>query len=406
MNQIPRSHATARIALGKEIVLPLDQVALEQEMTAWRRDLHAHPEFGFEEKRTSAFVAAKLREFGFDEVAEGIGGTGIVGTLKRGKANRAIALRADMDALRITEQGERSHRSQTPGVMHACGHDGHTAMLLGAAKLLAEEGQFDGTVRFIFQPAEEWGKGALAMLTDGLIERFPFDEIYGLHNMPGLPVGHFETRAGPMMSAEDNFEIALKGVGGHAARPHWGNEVLVAACAMVMNLQTIVSRRLSPTEVGVVSVTELITDGTRNALPGQARILGDARSFRPEISAEIEKQMRVIAEGTASTYNVAAEVIYTREFVPLLNDPASADEALAAARTVVDQDHVATAREPMTASEDFARFLTRVPGCFVFLGNGEQSAPLHNPSYDFNDEILLHGARFHAAIVRQRLPSA
>jgi len=384
--------------------LPLDLTTLEREMTAWRHDLHAHPEFGFEEKRTSAFVAAKLREFGFDEVAEGIGGTGVVGTLKRGNGNRAIALRADMDALRITEQGERSYRSQAPGTMHACGHDGHTAMLLGAARLLAEEGRFDGIVRFIFQPAEEWGKGALAMLADGLIERFPFEEIYGLHNMPGLPVGHFETRAGPMMSAEDNFEIVLKGVGGHAARPHWGNEVLVAACATVMNLQTIVSRRLSPTEVGVVSVTELITDGTRNALPGHARILGDARSFRPEISAEIEKQMRVVAAGTASTYNVAAEVIYTREFVPLLNDPASADEALAAARAVANQEHVATAREPMTASEDFARFLTRVPGCFVFIGNGEQSAPLHNPSYDFNDQSLLYGARFHAAIVRQRLP--
>jgi hippurate hydrolase len=248
--------------------MALDLNALEQEMTAWRRDLHAHPEFGFEEKRTSAFVAAKLREFGLDEVAEGVGGTGVVGTLKRGSGNRAIALRADMDALRITGQGTQDYRSQNPGTMHACGHDGHTAMLLGAAKLLAEEGGFDGTVRFVFQPAEEWGKGALAMLADGLMERFPFEEIYGLHNMPGLAVGHFQTRVGPIMSAEDNFEIVLKGVGGHAARPQWGNEVLVAACATVMNLQTIVSRRLSPTDIGVVSVTELVTDGTRNALPG------------------------------------------------------------------------------------------------------------------------------------------
>lgn len=198
--------------------MPLDLDTLKREMTVWRHNLHAHPEFGFEEKRTSVFVATKLREFGFDEVVEGIGGTGIVGTLKRGNGNRAIALRADMDALRITEQGDRSYRSQTPGMMHACGHDGHTAMLLGAAKLLAEEGVFDGTVRFIFQPAEEWGKGALAMLADRLIERFPFEEIYGLHNMPGLPVGHFETRVGAFMSAEDNFEILLKGVGG-ACRP-------------------------------------------------------------------------------------------------------------------------------------------------------------------------------------------
>ncbi len=382
----------------------MDLRSLEEDMTVWRRDLHAHPEFGFEEKRTSSFVAAKLREFGFDDVTESVGGTGVVGTLKRGSGNRSIALRADMDALRITEQGTMAYRSRNPGVMHACGHDGHTAMLLGAAKMLAEEAGFDGTVRFIFQPAEEWGKGALAMLDHRLMERFPFEEIYGLHNMPGLPVGHFETRDGPIMSAEDNFEIILKGVGGHAARPHWGNEVLVAACALVTNLQTIVSRRLSPTDIGVVSVTELITDGTRNALPGMARILGDARSFRPEISAEIEKQMRIIAEGTALSYNVVAEVAYTREFVPLLNDAALVDEAFAAARSVFDADHISAAREPMTASEDFARFLEHMPGCFVFVGNGRESAPLHNPTYDFNDAGLLFGARFHAAIVRQRLP--
>ncbi|ODA94484.1 amidohydrolase [Mesorhizobium sp. SEMIA 3007] len=381
----------------------LDPETLKREMTAWRRDLHAHPEFGFEEKRTAAFVAAKLREFGLDDVAEGVGGTGVVGTLKRGSGNRAIALRADMDALRIAEQSSAPYRSVNPGIMHACGHDGHTAMLLGAAKLLAGEGGFDGTVRFIFQPAEEWGRGALAMLDDGLMQRFPFDEIFGLHNMPGLPVGHFETRAGPVMSAEDNFEIVLKGLGGHAARPHSGNETLVAACALVTNLQTIVSRRLSPTDIAVVSVTELITDGTRNALPGLARILGDARSFRPEVSAEIERQMLIIAEGTAAAYNVAAEVNYTREFVPLHNDTELVEAAIAAAKNVFEPGNIAIAREPVTASEDFARFLDHVPGCFVFLGNGEASAPLHNSSYDFNDEGLVFGASFHAAIARQRL---
>ncbi|RJT36361.1 amidohydrolase [Mesorhizobium waimense] len=380
----------------------LDQENLHREMTAWRHDLHAHPEFGFEEKRTSAFVAKKLREFGL-EVAEGVGGTGVVGTLTKGSGNRAIALRADMDALRIAEQGTRDYRSLTPGTMHACGHDGHTSMLLGAAKLLAAEGGFDGTVRFIFQPAEEWGRGALAMLNDGLLERFPFEEIFGLHNMPGLPVGHFETRPGPIMSAEDNFEIVLKGVGGHAARPHSGSETLIAACALVTALQTIVSRRLSPADIGVVSVTELITDGIRNALPGLARILGDARSFRPEVSAEIEKQMRIIAEGTALAYNVATEVTYTREFVPLVNDVALVDEAFVAARSVLADNAVGVAAEPMTGSEDFARFLDHVPGCFVFLGNGD-SAPLHNPAYDFNNDGLLHGALFHAAIARRRLP--
>nr|WP_298093927.1 M20 aminoacylase family protein [uncultured Shinella sp.] len=383
--------------------MTMDIEQLVSDMCAWRRHLHAHPEFGFEEKQTSAFVAAKLREFGLDEVAEGIGGTGVVGTLKRGSGNRSIALRADMDALRIPEQGDLAHASQNPGIMHACGHDGHTAMLLGAAKMLAEEGGFDGTVRFVFQPAEEWGRGALAMIEDGILQRFPFDEIYGMHNLPGLPVGHFETRPGAIMSAEDNFEIVLSGVGGHAARPHGTNEVLVAACALVTNLQTIVSRRLNPTDIGVVSVTELITDGTRNALPGLARILGDARSFRPEVSAEIEKQMRVITEGTALTYNVSAEVTYTREFVPLLNDAALTDEAFAAAADVFPPDNIAVRREPMTGSEDFARFLDFVPGCFVFLGNGKQSAPLHNPTYDFNDDGLVHGMRFHAAIVRRRL---
>ena len=380
-----------------------DLDALQSEMTAWRRHLHTHPEFGFEEKRTATFVAHKLREFGLDEVVEGIGGTGVVGTLKRGSGNRAIALRADMDALRITEQGERPYRSQTPGVMHACGHDGHTSMLLGAAKLLAEEGGFDGTVRFLFQPAEEWGRGALAMLDDGLMERFPFDEIYGLHNMPGLAIGQFQTRAGSFMSAEDNFEIVLKGVGGHAARPHSGSEVLVAACALVMQLQTIVSRRLSPADIAVVSVTELLTDGTRNVLPGTARILGDARSFRPEVSAAIERQMGIIARGTAESYNLIHEFTYTREFVPLVNDAALSQEALAAARTVLGDDNVAIASEPMTGSEDFARFLDHVPGCFAYVGNGEGSAPLHNASYDFDDRGLIHGARFHAAIVRHRL---
>jgi hippurate hydrolase len=382
-----------------------DLQELQAEMTAWRHDLHQHPEFGFEEKRTSAFVAAKLREFGL-EVAEGIGGTGVVGTLTRGSSNRSIALRADMDALRIVEQGSVPYKSVNPGVMHACGHDGHTTMLLGAAKLLASSGNFSGTVRFIFQPAEEWGKGALAMLGDGLMARFPFQEIYGIHNLPGIPVGVLETKAGVLMSAEDNFEILLKGVGGHAARPHWGNEVLVAACALVTNLQTIVSRRISPTDAAVVSVTELQTDGTRNVLPGTARILGDARSFKSSVSEAIEKQMRIIAEATAAAYNVSAEVTYTREFVPLVNDAGLVEEVLTAARTVLPDEDIRIAAEPITASEDFAHFLSHVPGCFLYLGNGRDSAPLHNPGFDFNDAGLIHGVNTHAAIVRRRLPES
>jgi hippurate hydrolase len=380
-----------------------DWKALNRDMTAWRHDLHAHPEFGFELTRTAAFVASKLRELGLDEVVEGVGGIGVVGTLKRGSGRRAIALRADMDALRIAEQGTTSHRSTSPGFMHACGHDGHTAMLLGAAKILAEEGGFDGAVRFIFQPAEEWGKGALAMLRDGLLERFPFEEIYGLHNVPGFPVGQISTRAGAIMSAEDNFEITLSGVGGHASRPHAGTETLVAGSALVLNLQTIVSRRLDPADTAVVSVTELVTDGTRNVLPSRTVLRGDVRSFRPEVSAEVERQMRVIAGGIAAAHRVSVEVAYTREFVPLINDPACADEALAVAREVCGAGQVTVADKPITASEDFAHFLGHVPGCFAFIGNGVDAPPLHNPSYDFDDANLLVGARFHAAIARRRL---
>lgn len=382
-----------------------NHTAIANEMRTWRRDLHAHPEFGFEENRTAAFVAAKLREFGLDEVVEGVGGTGVVGTLKRGSGKRSIALRADMDALRITEQGTQAWKSTNPGIMHACGHDGHTAMLLGAAKILAEDGGFDGTVRFVFQPAEEWGKGALAMLEDGLMTRFPFDEIYGLHNAPGLPVGHLRARPGVTMSAEDNFEIVLKGVGGHASRPDEGTETLVAACATVVNLQTIVSRKLSPTDIAVLSVTEVTTDGTRNVLPGLACIRGDARSFRPEVSTKIEAAMRTIAKGTAEAYGCEVEVTYTREFVPLFNDAALTENAMTAARTLFGAENVSVIESPRTGSEDFARFLKYAPGCFVFLGNGN-TAPVHNPLYDFNDDGLIFGAQFHTEIVRQRLAPA
>lgn len=375
--------------------------ALQRQMVAWRHDLHSHPEFGFEETRTADFVARSLRGFGL-EVVEGIGGTGVVGTLTRGTSNHAIALRADMDALRITEQTGLAYASQNPGTMHACGHDGHTAMLLGAAHTLATEGGFDGTIRFLFQPAEEWGQGAAAMLADGLMARLPFDEIYGLHNMPGLPLGHFATRSGPVMSAEDIFEITLLGRGGHASRPQAGREVMLPACALVMELQSIVSRRLDPADIGVVSVTEIVTDGTRNALPGLARVLGDARSFRAEVSAVIEAEMRRIAAGIATVHDIEASVDYRREFVPLVNDPELSAAFTGAAKSVsVTADGAAAA---ITASEDFARFLTFVPGCFGFIGNGEASAQLHSPHYDFNDNALSHGADLHVAIARARLP--
>lgn len=371
-------------------------------MIQWRHDFHRHPEFGFEETRTAGIVAETLRSYGI-QVVEGIGGTGVVGTLRRGASKRVIALRADMDALLIGEKSALDWASNTPGKMHACGHDGHTAMLLGAAAMLSAEGGFDGTVRFLFQPAEEWGRGAQAMLDDGLMARFPFDEIYGLHNLPGLPVDHVETRPGPIMSAEDIFEITLTGKGGHASQPQWGREVMVPACALVMDLQTIVARRLTPADSAVVSVTELLTDGTRNALPGEARILGDARSFRPEVSAKIEEEMRSIAAGIATRYGIKAEVAYSREFVPLVNDESLTAEVAEAAATVSKQ--VVHRSEPLIASEDFARFLAHVPGSFCFIGNGEDSAPLHNSDYDFNDDALVHGARLHAAIAHRRLPA-
>lgn len=375
--------------------------SLLQQMREWRHHLHRNPEFGFEEVKTASFVASKLRSFGV-EVTEGIGGTGVVGTLTRGSGNRAIALRADMDALRIGEKSDLPYRSQNPGVMHACGHDGHTAMLLGAARILATDGGFDGTVRFVFQPAEEWGRGAIAMLDDGLLERFPFSEIYGIHNMPGIPIGRFATRTGPIMAAEDVFEIKLNGMGGHAARPHHTKEVLVAACALVMNLQTIVSRSLDPAETAVVSVTEIATDGARNILPGSATILGDARSMRPEVSLEIEDRMRRIADATATMYECAATVDYRREFVPLINTPAETDAAVAAATGVFGGESVDTDILPIAASEDFARFLEHVPGNFAFVGNGD-TVPLHNASFDFDDSGLAYGTSYLVAIARDRL---
>ena len=370
-------------------------------MTAWRRNLHRQAEIGFDEHRTAALVAGELRAMGVD-VTEGVGGTGVVGTIRRGGSDRAVALRADMDALAIEEAPGRPWASTTPGVMHACGPDGHTAMLLGAARLLCDEAGFDGTVRLVFQPAEEWGRGALAMIEDGLLTRFPADEIYGLHTLPGLPVGHVATRAGPLMAAEDRFEIELTGQGGHAARPNETREVMVPACALVIELQTIVARKLDPAEVAVVSVTELDTDGTRNVLPGHAVIRGDARSFRPAVSARIEDEMRRIAEGVAHRHGLEASLRYSREFVALINDAAATRalvEAAGAVSVAVDDAAV-----PLAASEDFARFLAHLPGAFAFVGNGEGSAPLHSAGFDFDDAGLIHGARLWREIVRRRLP--
>lgn len=377
---------------------------LHAEMIGWRRRLHQHPEFGFEEVHTAAFVAEKLRSFGIDEVVEGIGGPGVVATLRAGEGNRAISFRADMDALRIDEAGEAPYRSQNPGVMHACGHDGHMTMLLGAAKSLAEGRDFNGVIHLVFQPAEEWGKGMLAMLDDGLLDRFPHEEAYGLHNMPGLPVGWFETRTGGFMGAEDNFEIKVRGVGGHASRPHELNDAIVAACAIVMNLQTIVSRQIDPSQLAVVSVTEILSDGTRNAIAGDVRILGDCRSFDQAVSARIEEMMRRIAAGVGAAHGCDVEVAYSREFIPVINDEAATACAVSAAKAVAASEaHVNADASPIGASEDFAQLLAHVPGNYLMIGNGDTAA-LHNASYDFNDAALPFGVEYFVALARQRLP--
>ncbi|ODT48111.1 M20 aminoacylase family protein [Devosia sp. 63-57] len=378
-----------------------------EQLTQWRRHLHAHPELGFEERTTSDFVAERLTEMGI-AVTRNIGGTGLVGTLSAGTGNRSIGLRADMDALAIQEIPGRDHGSQNPGKMHACGHDGHTTMLLGAAQHLVAHPEFSGTVHFIFQPAEEHGRGALSMIEDGLFERFPMEEIYGIHNMPGIPVGQFATRPGPFMGAEDNFEIVVTGKGVHAARPHSGVDPIVAASAIVMGLQTIVSRRIDPTRPCVVSVTEFIINGTRNVIPSEVRIKGDCRSFLPEVSAAIETEMRRLADSIAAGYAASATVAYSREFVPTINAAETTEASVRVARRVLGEDAVDADCPLRMGSEDFAHMLARVPGTFVNLGNGAPgtpgATPLHNPGYDFNDEIIPLGVAYYTALVADRLP--
>ena len=383
----------------------MEMSSQDNQMRNWRRALHQVPEFGFDTKKTAAFVIEKLKSFGIDNITDGVGGTGVVATLKRGTSRKAIAIRADMDALMIEEETNLEYRSTIPGIMHACGHDGHTATLLGVAETLAKGDYFDGIIHFIFQPAEEWGKGAQAMIDDGLIQKFPFEEIWGFHNMPGIPIGSFETRSGPMMSAEDNFEIELIGVGGHVSKPQAGKETMLPACSIITELQTIVSRRIDPTDIAVLSVTELITDGSRNILPGLSRILGDARSFRTDVSKTIEKEMRAIASGIATAHGLECKITYTREFIPLINDDKLAEHAIKIGQKVFGSKRAKLADQPVTGSEDFARFLDYAPGCYVFFGNGENSAPLHNSSYDFNDDALQHGLKFLVNLASSRLPT-
>ncbi len=381
----------------------------DPQMVRWRHHLHRFPETGFNEVRTADYVAGVLALLGL-EVHRGIGGTGLVANLKVGDGCGVIGLRADMDALAIGEDGEgRAHASSVPGCMHACGHDGHMAMLLGAAQRLAKHRNFDGTVRFIFQPAEEHGRGAAAMMADGLFERFPVDEIYGAHNIPGLAVGRIATRSGGIMASEDNFVIRVKGRGGHAARPHMGVDPLVVAAEIVLALQTVVSRSVDPGRSAVISCTEFITDGIRNAIPSNVTVKGDTRSHDPAVQALLERRMREVCTGIAAAHGAAVEFEYTHEFAPTVNWPRCVSTAVAAASAVVGADQVDGEVAPMMISEDFGAFLRVVPGAFVFIGNGADGAaggvPLHNAGYDFNDQVLPIGARYFAEIARIRLPA-
>lgn len=371
-------------------------------LTKVRREFHRFPELGFQEIRTKAKIADFLRDCGL-EVYEDVG---VVGILRAGTGNRAIGLRADMDALPITEASTHDYVSTDKGVMHACGHDGHMTMLLGAAQMLAADPGFSGTVVFLFQPDEERGRGAKAMLESGVLERFSVDEVYAIHNLPGAPVGQVSTRSGLICSSESLFEIAITGQGGHASMPQVGRDAITVGAEVVQTLQTIVSRKLAPGAGAVVSVTEFLTDGQRNVLPGHATLKGDVRARQPEDREQIEDHMRQIAKGVAIAHGVDITVDFKTEFIETVNANGPTEAVLRAARAA-GLDAVAN-RQPMSFSEDFAHFCAAVPGCFFLLGNGVDGPygqPLHANDYDFNDTLLPIGARLWATLVRDRLPA-
>ncbi len=383
----------------------LKTASRQDTLREWRRDFHRHPEAGFEEYRTAAEIARRLKSFGL-EVHQGIGNTGVVGILQKGNGTSAIGLRADMDALPIEEANTFSYRSGNKGLMHACGHDGHTTMLLGAAKQLAESGDFNGRVVFIFQPNEEHGHGAPAMISDGLFERFDVGSVYAMHNMPGMPAGTFATRAGAITASESLFEIKINARGGHAALPHMGVDAIVVAAEIISALQTIVSRKLDPGLNGVVSVTEIHTDGKRNVLPGNALLKGDARALGDDINQSIEKRMRQIVAGICHAHDVSGKVTYDTIFPATVNSAAEAGAAAMAASEVVGAASVEGECAPRLFSEDFAHMAAARPGCYVLIGNGVDEAhgrPLHSADYDFNDEILPVGAAFWTRLVERQL---
>ena len=367
---------------------------LHKEIKEWRRDFHAHPELRYDVHRTARSVAEKLKSFSCDEVVPGIGRTGVVGVIHgRKTGSKVIGLRADMDALPLEEETGLPYKSTVPGKMHACGHDGHTAMLLGAAKYLAETRNFAGTAVVIFQPAEEGGAGALAMVKDGLISRFGIQEVYGMHNYPGLPVGQFAIRSGPMMAAADHLTIEIEGKGGHAARPHLCIDTILVGAQMINQLQTIVARNVDPLDAAVVSICMFEAGHTDNVVPQHALLRGTARSLTNEVRELLQKRIGEVVEGTARLYGASAKITYTNGYPVVVNHARQTAFAADVAREVAGKDKVDVDVPPVMGAEDFAFMLEERPGAFIFCGNGD-SAGLHHPAYDFNDEAIPVGTSY------------
>jgi amidohydrolase len=366
---------------------------LHGEITAWRREMHAHPELLYDVQQTAASVAEKLKSFGCDDVVPGIGRTGVVGVIKgRKPGNKVVGMRADMDALPLEEETGLPYKSTVPGKMHACGHDGHTAMLLGAAKYLAETRNFAGTAVVIFQPAEEGGAGGEAMVKDGLMTRFGIQEVYGMHNYPGLPVGQFAIRPGAIMASADHIAIDLEGKGGHAARPHTSVDTILVGCQIINQLQSIVARNVDPLEAAVVSVCMFQAGFTDNVIPQHAKLRGTARALKPEIGELLRKRINEIVEGTARLYGATAKLTYTNGYPVVVNHERETAFAAAVAGEIAGKDKVNEC-PPRMAAEDFAFMLNERPGAFIFVGNGD-SAGLHHPAYDFNDEVIPIGTSY------------
>jgi len=370
-------------------------------LTTLRRDIHKHPELGFADFRTAARIAQVLTDAGL-AVHEGIGGTGVVGVLRVGQGTRTVGLRADMDALPFDEQTNLPWASQTPGSFHGCGHDGHVAMLLGAAQAMAKAQDFDGTINFIFQPAEEGQGGARAMIEDGLFDRFPCDRVYALHNWPALPAGTIATRAGAIMGAADKFRITVTGKGGHAALPHETSDSVLAAATLVLQLNTIISRNVASSSAAVLSATQIHGGDTHNVIPANVVITGTVRTFDPVVQDRIEERMRQMASGIEAGFEVKCAVEYNRYYPATINDADAAEDALTVAATV---GKALRAPEPAATSEDFSFMLQKRPGAYIWLGQGKGNdpAPLHNPYYDFNDDVLETGIRLHIALAKHWL---